>query len=228
MILGLFKEKLNVNDHKHVINYIISEEANQQWTYHVIENDFKKEAFRGLPFAKNVLNSFVTMNLNMKASDEMLSSIADLGYRKCREWLDTYKELDKKVSKIKFEDLVKNSAPILYYSDSMPERYPDFAFNPNAFKGLTNTQLNIYFGKRNQNYNIVMYVQREMNCYAKNMLKRKEYQKLGRVERDTLIEDELEKINKMKKKQQDEIINKLEVKAKKDFEKRNMFNEVGH
>ena len=27
MILGLFKEKLNVNDHKHVINYIISEEA---------------------------------------------------------------------------------------------------------------------------------------------------------------------------------------------------------
>ena len=63
MVFGLFKEKLNINDHKHVINYIISEEANQQWAYHVLENDFKKEAFRGLPFAKNVLNSFVTMNL---------------------------------------------------------------------------------------------------------------------------------------------------------------------
>ena len=57
MILGLFKEKLNVNDHKHVINYIISEEANQQWMYHVLENDFNKEAFRGLPFAKNVLKT---------------------------------------------------------------------------------------------------------------------------------------------------------------------------
>ena len=67
MILGLFKEKLNVNDHKQVVNYIISEEANQQWIYHVLENNFNKEAFRGLPFAKKVLNSFVTINLNMKA-----------------------------------------------------------------------------------------------------------------------------------------------------------------
>ena len=93
MILGLFKEKLNVNDHKQVVNYIISEEANQQWIYHVLENNFNKEAFRGLPFAKKVLNSFVTINLNMKASEETLSTIADLGYRKCREWLDTYNKL---------------------------------------------------------------------------------------------------------------------------------------
>lgn len=228
MILGLFKEKLNVNDHKHVINYIISEEANQQWTYHVVENDFNKEAFRGLPFAKNVLNSFVTMNLNMKASDEMLDSIADLGYRKCREWLDTYNALNKKVSKMTFKDLVKNSAPILYYADSMPERYPDFGFNPNAFKELNNTQLNIYFGKRNQDYNVVMYVQREMNCYSKNLINRKEYQKLSRLEQDHLLDTELEKIKKMKKKQQNELIKKLEDKAKKDFEKRNKFNEVGH
>lgn len=228
MVFGLFKEKLNINDHKHVINYIISEEANQQWVYHVLENDFKKEAFRGLPFAKNVLNSFVTMNLNMKVSDEILSSIADLGYRKCREWLDTYNSLNKKISKMKFNDLVKSSGPIFYYAEIMPERYPDFAFNPNAFKGLNNTQLNIYFGKRNQNYNIVMYVQREMNCYVKNMIKRKEYQKLNRIEQDHLLDIELEKIKKMKKKQQNELIEKLEDKAEKDFEKRNKFNEVGH
>ena len=228
MIFGLFKEKLNINDHKHVINYIISEEANQQWIYHVLENDFKKEAFRGLPFAKNVLNSFVTMNLNMKASDEILSSIADLGYRKCREWLDTYNSLNKKISKMKFNDLVKSSGPILYYAEIMPERYPDFAFNPNAFKGLNNTQLNIYFGKRNLDYNIVMYVQREMNCYEKNMIKRKEYQKLNRIDQDYLLYTELEKIKKMKKKQQNELIEKLEDKAKKDFEKRNLFNEIGH
>ena len=228
MIFGLFKEKLNINDHKHVINYIISEEANQQWIYHVLENDFKKEAFRGLPFAKNVLNSFVTMNLNMKASDEILSSMADLGYRKCREWLDTYNSLNRKISKMKFNDLVKSSGPILYYAEIMPERYPDFAFNPNAFKGLNNTQLNIYFGKRNLDYNIVMYVQREMNCYAKNMIKRKEYQKLNRIDQDYLLDTELEKIKKMKKKQQNELIEKLEDKAKKDFEKRNLFNEIGH
>ena len=32
----------------------------------------------------------------------------------------------------------------------------------------------------------------------------------------------------MKKKQQNELIEKLEDKAKKDFEKRNLFNEIGH
>ena len=32
----------------------------------------------------------------------------------------------------------------------------------------------------------------------------------------------------MKKKQQDEIFKKLELKAKKNYEKRNKFNEVGH
>ena len=46
-----------------------------------------------------------------------------------------------------------------------------------------------------------MYVQREMNCYVKNMIKRKEYQKLNRIEQDHLLDIELEKIKKMKKKQ---------------------------
>ena len=63
---------------------------------------------------------------------------------------------------------------------------------------------------------------------AKNMVKRKEYQKLSPSEQDNLLNTELEKIKKMKKKQQNELIKKLEDKAKKDFEKRNKFNEVGH
>lgn len=228
MILGLFKEKLNVNDHKQVINYIISEEANQQWIYHVLENNFNKEAFRGLPFAKKVLNSFVTINLNMKASEETLSTIADLGYRKCREWLDTYNKLDKKVSKMKLKALVKNVAPYLFYASQMPARYPDFAFNPNAFKGFNNTQLNIYFGKRDLQYNVVMFIQREMNCFMKNILDNKDYQKLDQSKRDQIVEKEEEKIKKMKKKQQEDIIKSLELKAKKDYEKRNKFNELGH
>lgn len=228
MILGLFKEKLNSNDHKHVINYIISEEANQQWIYHVLENDFHKEAFRGLPFAKNVLHSFVTVNLNMKANEETLGEIADLGYRKCREWLDEYYKLDKKVSKMKFKELIKNMGIYMHYANSMPSRYPDFGFNPNIFKGFNNNQLNIYFGKRNELYNIVMGVQREMNCYMKNIPKRKEYQKLTPSEQDSLVLTEENKFRLMKKKQQDEIFKKLEFKAKKNYEKRNKFNEVGH
>ena len=60
-----------------------------------------------------------------------------------------------------------------------------------------------------------------MNCL-------KEYQKLSPSEQDNLLNTELEKIKKMKKKQQNELIKKLEDKAKKDFEKRNKFNEVGH
>ena len=104
MILGLFKNKLNEEDHKHVINYIITEEANQQWIYHVLENNFNKESFRGLPFAKNVLNSFVTMNLDMKASDQMLSTIADLGFRKCRE--EDFDETGIQMS-VEFRKLIK-------------------------------------------------------------------------------------------------------------------------
>ena len=58
------------------------------------------------------------------------------------------------------------------------------------------------------------------------MVKRKEYQKLSPSEQDNLLNTELEKIKKMKKKQQNELIKKLEDKAKKDFEKRNKFNET--
>ena len=55
MILGLFKNKLNEEDHKHVINYIVTEEANQQWIYHVLENNFNKESFIERLFIKIIL-----------------------------------------------------------------------------------------------------------------------------------------------------------------------------
>ena len=56
----------------------------------------------------------------------------------------------------------------------------------------------------------------------------KDYQKLDKYKRDQIVEKEEEKIKKMKKKQQEDIIKSLELKAKKDYEKRNKFNELGH
>ena len=62
----------------------------------------------------------------------------------------------------------------------------------------------------------------------KNILDNKDYQKLDQSKRDQIVEKEEEKIKKMKKKQQEDIIKSLELKAKKDYEKRNKFNELGH
>ena len=72
-----------------------------------------------------------------------------------------------------------------------------------------------------------MFIQREMNCFMKNILDNKDYQKLDQYKRDQIVEKEEEKIKKMKK-QQEDIIKSLELKAKKDYEKRNKFNELGH
>ena len=228
MILGLFKNKLNEEDHKHVINYIVTEEANQQWIYHVLENNFNKESFRCLPFAKNVLNSFVTMNLNMKASDQMLNTMADLGFRKCREWLDEYFVLEKKLTKLKFIDLHKSAGKYIFYASKMEERYPDMVFNPNKFKGMNSIQLNSYFEDRNLNYNIMMQIQREVNCHVKTLASKKEYTKLSGPEKDKLADKELDKYNKLVKNKQEDVLLKLEKDAEKIFKKRNLFNEIGH
>ena len=87
------------------------------------------------------------MNLNMKASDQMLSTIADLGFRKCREWLDEYFVLEKKLTKLKFTDLHKSAGIYIFYASKMEERYPDMVFNPNKFKGMNSIQLNAFYKK---------------------------------------------------------------------------------
>ena len=87
----------------------------------------------------------------MKASDQMLNTMADLGFRKCREWLDEYFVLEKKLTKLKFIDLHKSAGKYIFYASKMEERYPDMAFNPNKFKGMNSIQLNSYFEDRNFN-----------------------------------------------------------------------------
>ena len=65
-MLGLFKNKLNVGEHLDIINYLIIEEAEQQWNYHAVENNFDKKAFRSASFAKGVVEMFVTKILKIK------------------------------------------------------------------------------------------------------------------------------------------------------------------
>ena len=71
---------------------LLQQQQNQQQPIEVTptedggaEINFDPQAFRGLPFAKNTLNLFVKNYLKMKVDDNLLSTIADMGYRKCRE-----------------------------------------------------------------------------------------------------------------------------------------------
>ena len=91
-MFGLLKTKLNPTDHLDIINYLIVEEAEQQWNYHVVENNFDKKAFRSASFAKGVVNMFVTKILKMKANDKILMTIVDLGHRRCQEYITEYTE----------------------------------------------------------------------------------------------------------------------------------------
>lgn len=112
MVFGFFKEKLNSKDHKDIINYLIIEEAEQQWNYHK-EKNFKKEAFRGIPFAKQTISMFIENVLKMKIDEELLLGIVDLGFRRGKEIVDEYKDLEKKINKLKNEDLDRE---VLMYS----------------------------------------------------------------------------------------------------------------
>jgi hypothetical protein len=96
-MFALFKNKLNVTDHLDIINYLIIEEAEQQWNYHAVENNFDKKAFRGLSFAKGVVNMFVTKILKIKADDKILMAIVDLGHRRCQEYIVEYKRSEKTI-----------------------------------------------------------------------------------------------------------------------------------
>jgi len=106
MVFGLFKTKLNPTDHLDIINCLIVEEAEQQWNYHAVENNFDKKAFRSPSFAKGVVNMFVTKILKMKVDDKILSTIVDLGFRRCKEYLDEYSEKSKYIKKIQDENLL--------------------------------------------------------------------------------------------------------------------------
>ena len=124
-MLGLFKKKLNVADHLDIINCLIIEEAEQQWNYHAVENNFDKEAFRGSSFAFGVVEMFVTKILKIKADNKVLMAIVQLGRDRCQEYITEHKDLKKQYEKLKDKDLLYQLFISAKYLEIMEEKYRD-------------------------------------------------------------------------------------------------------
>tara|TARA_B110000259_G_scaffold87598_1_gene101955 strand:+ start:1605 stop:2264 length:660 start_codon:yes stop_codon:yes gene_type:complete len=124
-MLGLFKKKLNVADHLDIINCLIIEEAEQQWNYHAVENNFDKEAFRGSSFAFGVIEMFVTKILKIKADNKVLMAIVQLGRDRCQEYITEHKDLKKQYEKLKDKDLLYQLFISAKYLEIMEEKYRD-------------------------------------------------------------------------------------------------------
>ena len=84
MIFNLFKSELNFKEHPDILNYLIVEEAEQQWNYHLKEG-LTKEAFRSPQFSSSVVNLFVQKILKMRINEKLLLLIADFGFRRVKE-----------------------------------------------------------------------------------------------------------------------------------------------
>ncbi len=170
MVFGLFKNKLNVTDHLNIINCLIVEEAEQQWNYHAVENNFDKKAFRSPSFAKGVVNMFVTKILKMKVDDKILSTIVDLGFRRCKEYLDEYSEKSKYIKKIPDENLLFNYFSIEIYFDHISKKYGDL-------KGMNELIMiegkeAVDFNYKKQAYELIAQTNREIQLIVKEIFDR--------------------------------------------------------
>ena len=164
-MFALFKNKLNLTDHLDIINYLIVEEAEQQWNYHAVENNFDKKAFRGQSFAKGVVNMFVTKILKIKADDKILMAIVDLSHRRCQEYIVEYRDQKKIYEKLKDQDLLYQLFIAAKYLEIMEEKYHDL-------KGM-NERIMIEgkdcvdFDYRRKAYEIICEVNRMLQLVAK-------------------------------------------------------------
>ncbi len=170
MVFGLFKTKLNPTDHLDIINCLIVEEAEQQWNYHAVENNFDKKAFRSPSFAKGVVNMFVTKILKMKVDDKILSTIVDLGFRRCKEYLDEYSEKSKYIKKIPDENLLFNYFSIEIYFDHISKKYGDL-------KGMNELIMiegkeAVDFNYKKQAYELIAQTNREIQLIVKEIFDR--------------------------------------------------------
>ena len=169
-MFGLFKNKLNPEDHLDIINYLIVEEAEQQWNYHAVENNFDKQAFRSASFAKGVVNMFVTKILKMKADDKILSTIADLGYRRCQEYIIEQSEKKKIIKKIPDEKLLFNYFSVQIYSDHILKKHSDLS-GMNELLMIEGKE-SVDFIYRKQAYELIAETNREMQLIVKTMYDR--------------------------------------------------------
>ena len=169
-MFGLFKNKLNPEEHLDIINCLIVEEAEQQWNYHADENNFDKQAFRSPSFAKNVVNMFVTKILKMKVDERLLGTIADLGFRRCKEYLDEYSGKRKSIKKISDEKLLFNYFSLEVYFDHISKKYSDLR-GMNEMIMIQGKDV-VDFNYKKQAYELMCQTKREMDLIVKEIFHR--------------------------------------------------------
>mgnify|MGYP001045138612 CR=1 FL=1 len=218
MVFGLFKEKLSSKNHKDIINYLIIEEAEQQWNYHK-KNNFEKDAFRGIPFSKQTISMFIQDILKMNVDEDLLLGIVDLGFRRAKEIVDEYKELEKTVHKLKGKDLEQAFA--------ITSRYTEFYLKQNQEIGGYNQIVmqsgykSIDFNYRSEVYQVMCQNIRNLDLHIK--LLRKIY-KDDNKKIDEVIKNGDDWFAEIGKTEQQKFIKKYEEKVYKIVNSRNKNN----
>ena len=217
-MLGLFKKKLNVADHLDIINCLIIEEAEQQWNYHAVENNFDKEAFRGSSFAFGVIEMFVTKILKIKADNKVLMAIVQLGRDRCQEYITEHKDLKKQYEKLKDKDLLYQLFIASKYLEIMEEKYRDL-------KGMNEKIMIEGFDSVNFKYKKNAY---EIVCEANRMLQlavKTSKERFKSSEKSNQAYDKYQTVfNKLKETERKESIEKFSDIVTTRIEKRNPDN----
>ena len=216
-MFGLLKSKLNPTDHLDIINYLIVEEAEQQWNYHAVENNFDKKAFRSSSFAKDVVNMFVTKILKMKADDKILMTIVDLGHRRCQEYITEYAEKKVLIKKITDEKLLFNYFSIEIYFNHISEKHSDL-------KGMNELLMiegkeSVDFNYRKQAYELITETNRELQLIIKTM-----YERFSKNKTDSVMDKHKKTWNKLKEEDRKSWIKNIRDRIMDTIEDRNPNN----
>lgn len=216
-MFGLLKSKLNPTDHLDIINYLIVEEAEQQWNYHAVENNFDKKAFRSSSFAKDVVNMFVTKILKMKADDKILMTIVDLGHRRCQEYITEYAEKKVLIKKITDEKLLFNYFSIEIYFNHISEKHSDLK-SMNELLMIEGKE-SVDFNHRKQAYELITETNRELQLIIKTM-----YERFSKNKTDSVMDKHKKTWNKLKEEDRKSWIKNIRDRIMDTIEDRNPNN----
>jgi hypothetical protein len=216
-MFGLLKSKLNPTDHLDIINYLIVEEAEQQWNYHAVENNFDKKAFRSSSFAKGVVNMFVAKILKMKADDNILMTIVDLGHRRCQEYITEYAEKKILIKKITDEKLLFNYFSIEIYFNHISEKHSDLK-SMNELLMIEGKE-SVDFNYRKQAYELITETNRELQLIIKTM-----YERFSKNKTDSVMDKHKKTWNKLKEEDRKSWIKNIRDRIMDTIEDRNPNN----
>ena len=216
-MFGVFKEKLNSKDHLDIINYLIIEEAELQWNYHAIENNFEKKAFRGAPFAKNTISIFVKEILKIKVDDNVLSGIVDLGYRRCREYIDEFKKKESKLKKLTEEKLLFLHFCSNIYFDYISNKHSDLNVMNDLIMSKGKNSVN--FKYRKEAYELICETNRTLQL-IKNIIR----EKIKKNKLDEVYNKFQEKWDSLKETERKKMIKKFSDEIFDTIEERNPNN----